>query len=1117
MISPVGSAVQSTTRIRALIVEPDDTVRLRLTGLLQRNECDVHACSTCAEAAKFYDRHDLIVAAVGEERGSLQSFVAGVRSGSGESQPFILGLVACSGVQAPENPAALGLNEILPWPHEHSRLQTRLSALVRERRMNYTPATATAPHGGWTTPASQVLLEQLPSAVAVLDTRMRYLAANRRWKKEFQLEDIPLTGQSHFDIFPDLHPAWRDLYDRCLAGHRERSDDDLLVRPDGTQDWVRWDIQPWQNGDGETGGLILACTLIRREGGDPLQTAFERNLAHSLLHSSAAPVVIVDTSGRILKLNEPARALAGGATIHESLTFFWAAMFPQPRREAARARVLELLTMAGPGRRENWPLPAGSELSPRPAARVRNISWSVFPHRSLSGALEGLIFLGFEPAAAQPPTAMTNDASRKGNAAPDTSPGDDAFLQIAEAAPFGMIVLNEEAELVYANPQHRTVLGFSVDECGGIIPWLERACAADDEFKRRALDEWWERVWRRHAAFTCSMRTAGGILKEIEFRPAPLPGHRLLLTVFDITDAMLEEQAIRASEARYRGLFQNCAAGVCILNSSGNITETNPVFDEMAGSNRMDIRRSGLAALLPAETAALVREAAATGTPHQGEVITEIRSRDGSATRVGLGLSVLKNDEGAVAYTACYFHPLHQTAAGTGSSSEAIREDWSRTVPDCLLILDAAGTILDHSDARDFSSALPRAQNLQGRALGEVLPAVNDLLPLDVMVERLRENPAAETRCEFNTALVAGGKSKFIEARMVALPPAAGGTARYGLVLRDLTAVAHRPQTGGMQSWLRNLSQPMLLSNERGRITGLNPAAEDHLGWTSAELEGSGLFRLFRPDDPKGFSAEITGELTRHRRWKATTTCHRKDGTSFEAAVELVPAHDEATGSRGFITIIQPAPEAPANQTPPAPVKPAVTLHRARNDFQVLSSLLTLQAERTADGESRSALLAGKDRLTAVSLIYRLIGGEEDTVDFARYATELGRSLLDSHKVPSSRVKIETAFESVRLPQKTAITLGIILEELITGSLADSFTGETTGTIRISLTTGGGEGVLIIRDNGTLLNEALRAKRTGSFSWQVVQTLSEQISGVLTLLSDLENQVRLRFRLSPPA
>lgn len=714
---------------------------------------------------------------------------------------------------------------------------------------------------------------------------------------------------------------------------------------------------------------------------------------------------------------------------------------------------------------------------------------------------------------------MTEEATI--TAAPPEENRSEDFRQIAEAAPFGMVVLNDEAEVVYANPQHRSVLGFSVSECGGMTQWLERACAADDEFRRRALDEWWERVWRRRAAWTCSMRTADGMLKEVEFRPAPLPGHKLLLTIFDVTDAQLEEQAIRASEARYRGLFHSCVAGVAILNSSGNVTEVNPAFEQLTGCSRLEIRRSGLAAFLPEQDAARIRAAAANaGEQPQAEIITRVKSKDGTTTRAGLSLSVVKNDEGMPVYTACYLHPLADEAVPQPGEPPPWRgSEWSRTVPDCVLLIEADGHILDHSEARDFASAMPRAGTLTGRTLEETMPAIADLLPLDVMVQRLKENPNAETRCEFSTALVPGGRARFVEARMIALNQDGAGS-RYGLVLRDLTTVANRqPPSGGVLPWLRNLSTPVLLSNERGRITGMNPAAELLLGWTAAELEGSGLFRVFRPDNPKSFSEEISGELTRRRCWKLRTAVHCQDGTSGPADVELVPAHDEASGSRGFITMIRPVPavEKPGPAAAPdGSARPVVTLHRARNDLQVLSSLFSLHADHSANADARAALLAGKDRLGAVALIYRLISGEEDLVDFAQYAAELGRNLLESHKVTSGRIRIESAFESVRLPQKIAITLGIILEELISESLTDSFPGESTGTLRISLTTGGGEGVLMVRDNGSLLTDSLRVRRLGSFSWQVVETLATQIGGVLTLLSDLENQVRLRFRLSPP-
>ncbi len=1102
------------TRMRALVVEPDGAVRLRVTGLLQRLGCDVHACEDFVSGGALYDLQDIIVASVNGENTPLTSFVEHVRASSGEAQPYILGLTSGGAVTLEGTAMDFGMNDVLPWPADSGRLSTRLSHIIRERAANPPPGMATAPHDGWASPATQVLLEQLPAAVAVVDRNMNYLAANQRWRKEFQIGGVQLIGQSHYRIFPDLHAAWRDLYERCLGGHRERSDDDLLVRSDGTQDWVRWDIQPWQDGSGETGGLILACTVVSGDGQDKLLTAFEQNLAHSLLNSPAAPVVIVDTAGRILRANDAARKFSGSLPVTDGQTFFWNVMLPASRRDGARHRVLELLTLAGRDRPEPWPIAGGTMLAaPAPPGGVA-VAWSVFPHRRPDGVLEGLIFLGFQPAAAPSLPAMTEEATLTAPAASSASslkPDGDDFRQIAEAAPFGMIVLNQEAELLYANPQHRAVLGFSIEECGGMTEWLERACAADDEFKRRALDQWWERVWRRHGAWTCSMRTSEGMLKEVEFRPSRLPDHRLLLTIFDVTDAQLEEQAIRASEARYKGLFQNCAAGVAILNASGNITEANAVFEQLTGCSRLEIRRSSLTAWLPEEDAARVRRAAAGDLPDH-EIITRVKAKNGTVTRAGLSLSVVKNEEGVAVYTACYLHPL-TTAAGVSAAWRG--SDWSRTVPDCLLLMDASGRVLEQSDARDFTGVLPRGEGLKGRTLEDTVPSISDLLPLDVMVERLRENPGAETRCEFTTSLTPGGKARFIEARMVSLT-IPGGEERFGLALRDLTAVASRPQSGGsgVMPWLRNLSTPVILSNERGRITGMNPAAEGLLGISMIEIEGSGLFKIFRPDNPKSFSEEISAELTKNRCWKTRTVFHRSNNTTGEADVELVPAHDETSGNRGFITTIRPVAaeekvSVPAN-------RPSVSLHRARNDLQVLSSLLTLQADRAGDGEGRTALLAGRDRLSAVSLIYRHITGEEDTVDFARYASELGRLLLNGRQISGDRIKVETAFESIQLPQKIAITLGIILEELLSSAIADSFPGESGGTIRISLTAGGGEGVLIVRDNGSLLNEALRTRRLSSFSWQVVQTLAEQVGGILTLLSDLENQVRLRFRLNLP-
>jgi len=96
-----------------------------------------------------------------------------------------------------------------------------------------------------------------PAAVAMFDRQMTYLVASRRWAEFYQLEDQPIIGRSHYDIFPELPRHWRDVHQRCLAGATEKSDGDPFPRADGAIYWIRWEIRPWHQSDGGIGGIII--------------------------------------------------------------------------------------------------------------------------------------------------------------------------------------------------------------------------------------------------------------------------------------------------------------------------------------------------------------------------------------------------------------------------------------------------------------------------------------------------------------------------------------------------------------------------------------------------------------------------------------------------------------------------------------------------------------------------------------------------------------------------------------------------------------------------------------------------------------------------------------------
>jgi PAS domain S-box-containing protein len=104
-----------------------------------------------------------------------------------------------------------------------------------------------------------LFIENAPIALAMFDRDMRYLAASRRWREEYEITDREVVGSCHYDLFPQLPERWRQAHRRGLAGEIVRGEDDPFTRSDGTVRWARWEVLPWQQAEGGIGGILI-CT-----------------------------------------------------------------------------------------------------------------------------------------------------------------------------------------------------------------------------------------------------------------------------------------------------------------------------------------------------------------------------------------------------------------------------------------------------------------------------------------------------------------------------------------------------------------------------------------------------------------------------------------------------------------------------------------------------------------------------------------------------------------------------------------------------------------------------------------------------------------------------------------
>ncbi len=97
-----------------------------------------------------------------------------------------------------------------------------------------------------------------PVGIAMLDRNLHYVMASQGWINDYKLESIEsILGRSHYDVFPEIPEHWKQIYRECLAGISAKSDGELFLRSDGTQQWIRWEVRPWRNNLGEICGITI--------------------------------------------------------------------------------------------------------------------------------------------------------------------------------------------------------------------------------------------------------------------------------------------------------------------------------------------------------------------------------------------------------------------------------------------------------------------------------------------------------------------------------------------------------------------------------------------------------------------------------------------------------------------------------------------------------------------------------------------------------------------------------------------------------------------------------------------------------------------------------------------
>ena len=179
--------------------------------------------------------------------------------------------------------------------------------------------------------------------------------------------------------------------------------------------------------------------------------------------------------------------------------------------------------------------------------------------------------------------------------------------------------------------------------------------------------------------------------------------------------------------------------------------------------------------------------------------------------------------------------------------------------------------------------------------------------------------------------------------------------------------------------------------------------------------------------------------------------------------------------------------------------------HRVKNNLQVISSLMNLQAGGVEDPALRGLFQDVSDRVRSMALVHEKLYQSRDLsqVDFGEYARGLLNNLWLSHASPGCAVQLTLDLQPVSLPVETAMPCGLILNELATNALKHAFRGRSEGEVTVALRGGEDGGVrLNVRDNGIGLPSGFETRQSPSLGLKLVHMLAGQINGIVEVNSD---------------
>ncbi len=191
--------------------------------------------------------------------------------------------------------------------------------------------------------------------------------------------------------------------------------------------------------------------------------------------------------------------------------------------------------------------------------------------------------------------------------------------------------------------------------------------------------------------------------------------------------------------------------------------------------------------------------------------------------------------------------------------------------------------------------------------------------------------------------------------------------------------------------------------------------------------------------------------------------------------------------------------------------------HRVKNNLQIIASLLNLQMSSIKDPAMLEVFKESQNRIRSMALIHEKLYSSRDgfaKINLRGYIDDLINYLFRTYKLSSAKVKLNIEVPEIIINLDSAVSIGLILSELITNSIKYALNDKGEGILSVKYQDTNGRGtILSVSDTGKgISNKEEETKDT--LGMVIISSLIEQLKGTYEIISDQGTEVRIHFPYS---